>query len=224
MSILNNWGLILTNSFKEVWFKFIDLVPNIVGAVIIFVVGLFISDAVGKLVSRIVKRVYLDKAVEVTGIKKMLEKVGLKMEISRMFGLMITWLLYIVVLVATADMLGLGQISDFLREIVMYIPNVIIAVVILIVGFIVSNLIKTLVKESSVAANLSAADFFSNAAKWAVLIFTFMAALVQLGVAKEMIQILFTGLVFMFSLAGGLAFGLGGKDKAREILEKFQKK
>jgi hypothetical protein len=224
MSTLTDWGAVLTASFKEIWFKFIDLVPNIIVAVIIFIAGLFISEAVGRLVAKVAKKVYLDKAIETTGIKKILEKIGFKMEVSRSLGLMITWFLYAVVLVAAADILGLNQISDFLQSVVIYIPNVIIAVVILIVGLIISNFVKTLVQETSAAAKLSSADFLSDVAKWAILIFTFMAALIQLGVAKELIQILFTGLVFMFALAGGIAFGLGGKDKAKDLLDKLNKK
>ncbi len=224
MPTLTNWGSILADSFKEIWFRFIDLVPNIIGAVIIFIAGLFISDMLGKAVTKVTKKIYLDRAIETTGMKKILLRIGFKMEVSRLLGLMITWFLYVVVLVATADILGLNQISDFLQAVLMYIPNVIITVVILIVGFIISNFIKTLVSETSNAANLSSAEFLSNAAKWAILFFTFMAALIQLGVAKEMILILFTGLVLMFTLAGGIAFGLGGKDKAKEIIDKISKK
>jgi hypothetical protein len=106
----------------------------------------------------------------------------------------------------------------------MYIPNVIIAVVILIVGMVVGNFVFTLVKETALAAELESADFLAGVAKWALFIFTLMAALIQLKVASELIQILFTGLVFMVALAGGIAFGLGGKDKAERILEKLMKK
>jgi len=224
MNIFNYWGAVLTVSFTGIWLKFIDLVPSIIGAIIVFIIGLFMAEALGRLTARLLKKIYLDRAVEATGLKDILEKVGFKVEISKALGLLISWFLYAVVLVAAADILGLRQISDFLHSIVWYIPNVIIAVVILIVGIIVSNFIKTLVKETSLAAGLPTAEFLANVAWWAILVFTFMAALIQLGVARELIQILFTGLVLMFSLAGGIAFGLGGKDKAKNILDKLTKK
>ena len=116
------------------------------------------------------------------------------------------------------------QISEFLGSVVLYIPNVIIAVVIFIVGVIVSNFAFTLVKETATAAELGIAHFLANVAKWAILVFTFMAAIIQLGVAAELTQILFTGLVGMFALAGGIAFGFGGKEKAANLVDKLDKK
>jgi hypothetical protein len=224
MTTLTDWGAVLTASFAEIWFKIITWIPNIIGAVIVFVVGLFVADFLGRLVAKVVKKVYIDRAAETTGLKRILEKIGFKTEISKAFGLLVTWFLYAVVLVAAADILGLGQISAFLSSVVLYIPNVIIAVVVLVVGTIVSNFIHTLVKETAGAAKLSVTDFLADVAKWAILVFTFMAALIQLKVATELIQILFTGLIFMFALAGGIAFGLGGKDKAKEVLDKLNKK
>ena len=185
---------------------------------------MFIAKWLGRLVSRLVKKIYIDRAIEATGLKKFLVRIGFKIEVSKALGLLVTWFLYAVVLVATADILGLTQISEFLGQIVLYIPNVIIAVVVLVVGIIISNFIYTLVKETSMAAELSIADLLAKVAKWAILVFTVMAALIQLGVATVLIQILFTGLVFMFALAGGIAFGLGGKDRAKGILDKISKK
>ena len=224
MTNLTGWGEILTASFAEVWFKIISWIPNVLGAVIIFILGLFVAEGLGRLIAKLVKKIYVDRAVETTGLKKILERVGFKTEVSKALGLLVTWFLYAVVLVAAAEILGLNQISQFLRSVVLYIPNVIIAVVILIVGIVVSNFIQTLVTETAVAAKWSAAYFLANVARWAILVFTFMAALIQLKVATELIQILFTGLVLTFALAGGIAFGLGGKDKAKEILDRLGKK
>lgn len=224
MATINDWGGILTTSFIEIWFRFVDLIPRILAAVVIFIAGLFIAEGLGRLIAKVVKKLYVDRAVEVTGFKRVLEKIGFKMEVSKALGLLITWFLYAVTLVAAADILGLTQISQFLRSVVLYIPNVIIAVVILVVGIIVSNFVNTLVKETASAAKLTVTDFLANVAKWAILVFTFMAALIQLRVATELIQILFTGLIFMFALAGGIAFGLGGKDKAKNVLDKLGKK
>lgn len=224
MTTLSDWGSVLATSFLEIWFKFIELVPKIVGAIIIFIIGLFIAQKLGRLVTKLTKKVYLDRAVEATGLKKILERVGFKVEVSKALGLLVTWFLYAVVLVAAADILGLRQISEFLSSVVLYIPNVIIAVVILLVGIVVSNFIHILVKETAQAAGLSAADLLADVAKWAILVFTLMATLIQLKVATGLIQILFTGLVFMIALAGGIAFGLGGKDKAKELLDKLSKK
>jgi hypothetical protein len=224
MTNLTGWSEIISATFTEIWFKLVDLVPNLIGAVLIFIVGLFVAEGLGRLVTQVTKKLYVDRAIQVTGLRSILEKIGFKLEISKALGLLITWFLYAVILVAAADILGLTQISEFLGSVVLYIPHVIIAVVILIVGLIVSNFIFTLVKETAAAAKLEAPEFLANVAKWSILIFTFMATLIQLRVATELLQILFTGLILMVALAGGIAFGLGGKDKAKDIVEKMFRK
>lgn len=224
MNIITAWGAVLTASFSEIWLKLAGLTPNFLGAVLILVIGLFLAKALGRLTAQIAKGLYVDRAVEATGLKKILEKIGFKLPVSRALGLLLAWFLYVIILVAVADILRLTQISEFLGSVVLYLPNVIIAVVILLVGIVISNFCHTLVKETALAANLAAGAFLAAAAKWAILIFTFMAALIQLKVAAELIQILFSGLIFMAALAGGIAFGLGGKDQAKEIIEKIVKK
>lgn len=223
MNILTELGEVLSSTLSGTWDGIVAIVPNLIGAVVIFIAGLFVAEALGRLVAKASKKLYMDQAVSTTGLKGILEKIGFRMEISQALGLLVTWFLYAIALIAAADILRLSQISEFLRSVVLYIPNVIIAVVILVVGTVVSNFIHTLVRETSVAAKLDSAELLANAAKYAILIFTFMAALIQLGVATSLIQILFTGLVFMIALAGGVAFGLGGKDRAKEILEKLLK-
>jgi len=224
MGTFTDGGTVVTDTFLQLWIRFVDIIPTIVIAVIVFTVGLFIADFFGRLVGRVLQQMFLDQAVEKTGLKKTLERIGFKLSVSRALGLLVTWFLYAVVLIATAELLSLTQISVFLQSVVLYIPNVIIAVVILLVGILISNFVFTLVKETSQAAQLTSAELLANVAKWAILVFTIMATLVQLRVATELIQILFTGIVLMFSLAGGLAFGLGGKDRAKETIDRVFRK
>lgn len=221
---LSNWGEIFQITLTEFWLKMFNFLPNLIGGILVFILGIFLSRLLGRLAAKAIRKVYVDKAVEATGAKGALEKIGFKSEISSVFGLLITWSLYAVFLVAAADILGLTQITLFLSDIVLYIPNVIIAVVMLILGMVISSFVQMLVKETTLAASLASADLLSQVARWAIVIFTIMAALIQLGVATELIQILFAGLVFMLALAGGIAFGLGGKDKAKEIIDQIFRK
>ncbi len=224
MENISTSGAVIAASFAEIWNQLILLLPSLLGAVLVIVVGIIVSRILGRLVAKLVSKLYVDSAMEATGANKLLDKIGFHLKVSQAIGLLITWFLYAVVLVGAADILGLSQISEFLQSVVLYIPNVIIAVVILLVGTIISNFIHTLVRETSLAAELEAADILANVARIAILVFSAMAALIQLRVATSLIEILFTGLVFMFALAGGIAFGLGGKDKAKEILDRLERK
>lgn len=220
MDYLTSFPGVIKNSFDAVWFKIVSILPEIIGAIVIFVIGLFIADGVGRLVAKVLNRIYLDKAAEKSGTKHLLEKVGFKTALSKALGLLVTWFLYAVFLIAIADVLGLPQITEFLKTVVAYLPNVIVAVVIMVVGLMVANFLAQVVKKTAEANKVPNASVVAAIAKWSVLIMTVMAALTHLQIAERLIEILFAGLVLMISLAGGLAFGLGGKEKAAEILRK----
>ncbi len=221
MTPSSNWGDVLSASFFEIWLRLVNIIPGLIIALIVLGIGVFIAKALGSIIEKGLSKMYVDRAVETTGLKKMLEKIGFSFKVSTFFGVLVKWFLYAVTLVVVAEVLGLPQISEFLGSIVLYIPNVIIAVVILVVGIVVGNFIFTLVKETATAAKMSAGEFLANLARWAILVFTVAAALIQLGIARELIQILFIGFVFMIALAGGLAFGLAGKDQAQRLLNKI---
>ena len=123
---------------------------------------------------------------------------------------------------AATDILKLVQVTNFLNSIILYLPNVVVAAVILAVAFLVANFVYAVVKGSTKVAGLVSATLLATIAKWAIVIFGFLAALIQLGIATSLINTLFIGFVAMLALAGGLAFGLGGKDEAATILRKIR--
>ena len=140
-------------------------------------------------------------------------------------GWVVKWFFIIVTLIAVADILRWPQLTNFLESVALYLPNVIIAVLILLVGFILGNGLRDLVTKAVRASELpeASAGLLGTVARWAVIVFAIMATLTQLGVAADLVKILFTGLIAMLALAGGLSFGLGGKDHASLWLTKIKK-
>ena len=113
-----------------------------------------------------------------------------------------------------------GEVSLFLNDVLQYIPNVIVAVLIMIVGIVAGNFLAEAVKKSLKASNnITSSRFLVGLTRWSVFIFSLLASLTQLGVATRLIETLFTAVVAMVSLAGGLAFGLGGRDAAKKVIE-----
>ncbi|MDD5110052.1 MAG: hypothetical protein PHI63_02460, partial [Patescibacteria group bacterium] len=128
-----------------------------------------------------------------------------------------------VVFITAADMLGWSQLTTFLTDVALYLPKVLVAVLILLAGLVLANFVSVIVRKGLTTSKVGYAGVLSAFARWLIIVFTVMAALVQLEIAKELMQTLFTGMVGMIALAGGLAFGLGGKDLAKEIMEKIKK-
>jgi len=127
-----------------------------------------------------------------------------------------------VFLMASVDILGLDQVTSFLGSILLYIPNVVVAVIILAVVFLVGNFVYNIVKGSTRAAGVVSATMLATISKWSIIIFGIFAALIQLAIASSLVSTIFIGIITMLSLAGGLAFGLGGRDEAALILKKIR--
>ena len=228
MNALQQWTDTVGNSFSDLWSRSIDFLPTIIGAIIIILVGSFVAKGISSLFEHILKE-FWNKQLRhnslrsVFGSEETIEKGGWKINVPSAVSTLIYWFLMIVFLMAATEVLNLDQVTMFLNSVLLYLPNVIVAVVILLIGIVLSQIVANVVKHSVGAAKIASSQFLSGIAKWSIMIFAFMAALVQLKVAAELIQILFTGFVAMIALAGGLAFGLGGKEHARMVIDDLKK-
>lgn len=219
--LFSTWSEVLTTSFQTLWMGVISFLPNLVVALVIFIAGWFLANFLGKVISQAIRALKLDKALQATGLEGTLEKAGYKLDSGAFIGGLIKWFIIVVVLVTTLEVLGLKQVNLFLTEVVLsYLPNVIVAALILIVATVISEAVQRVVVGSAKAAGVSSASFLGVIARWAIWIFALLAALYQLGIAAVFAQTLFTGVIAMLVIAGGLAFGLGGKDLAARSLEK----
>lgn len=225
MNYLTTWNEAIRGSLLNIWAKLISLVPEILGALIVFFVGLAISAGFGQLAKKLVHLSRIDLLFHKVGVVKKFEDLGLKFNISAMVGWIVKWFFIIVTLIAVVDILKLEQINTFLTDVARFIPNVVVAVIILVIGLVIGQFVSQVVEKSAKSSNLTAnaSDALAAIAKWSIVIFTLLASLSQLGIATGLIEILFTGFVAMLALALGLSFGLGGKEKAAHFLDKLGK-
>lgn len=207
----------------ELWNTLVSFLPNLIGAIFIFLIGIIVALVLRHVVVRVIGLLRVDDLVKKLEITAQFERVGIRLHIGYLLGWIVKWFFIIVALVAATDVLGWKEVTNYLTRIVLFIPNVMIAVIILLAGIVLGNFVQTIVRSAVEAAKLSSANFLSGISKWAIVIFSLMAALVQLQIAEDLIRVLFTGLVFMLALAGGLAFGLGGKEHAANFLTRLKK-
>ncbi len=214
---------VVQESVLSLWDSIVAALPQVLGALVVFVIGLVLAVVLNRVIIRLVAMLKIDEVAAKLEVTRAAERAGVKLRIGALLGWIIKWFFIIVALIAATDILGWGQVTDFLKQIVLFVPNVIVAVIILLAGILLANFTRNVVRSAVEAARLSSAAFLSGLAKWAILVFSFMAALVQLQIAPDLIGTLFTGLVAMVALAGGLAFGLGGRDHAARVLERLSK-
>jgi len=225
--ILQTWSEVLSQSFQSLWIGVMSFVPNLVIAIVIFVIGWVVGALFGRIVAQIIRSLGIDKILRSAGVEKTLNKAGFRLDAGGFIGILVKWFVIVAFAVAAFDVLGLDQVNQFLQQVVLlYLPRVIAAAAILLIAAIIADATEHLVKGSAKAVGVKKVHFgfLGTVAKWAVWIFAGLMALYQLGVAATFVQTLFTGLVVAMSLALGLAFGLGGKNAAADLVDDFRKK
>lgn len=222
MEQLTSWNEALLRSFENIWTKTIGFIPEIVGALVVLVVGVWIASWLGKLTKRVIEYTKIDKITESLGITKKMKEMGIEFTLASVLGWLVKWFIVVAVLLAVVNVLHLTKVSEFIEKVVLYIPNVIVAVIILAIGMVIGGFIQKVIVKSAQASSLlkQSGNLLGGVANWAIIIFAGMAALIQLGVAPQLIQILFAGVVGMLAIAGGLSLGLGTKDHIKKWLDK----
>lgn len=222
--LIQTWADVLRQSFQELWIGIVAFLPEIIVAVIIFVLGWLVGAALGRVVAQVVKSLKVDNALKQTGFADMVERGGFSLNSGEFLGALVKWFFIVVFLVAALDVLGLDQVNFFLQTVVLgYLPQVIVAVLILLVAAVIAEVAAKAVRGAAKAAHVRSAGFAGSVAKWAIWIFAILAALDHLQVASAFVQTLFTGVIVALSLAFGLAFGLGGQQAAAHFIEKVKK-
>ena len=219
----STYSTAVSDSMRDLYVRLIAFLPNFLVAVIILVVGLVVAMFVAKLVKQVLQSLKLDEAADKLGLDEISSRTGMKLSVSGAIAWLVKWFLLLAIFLAAADILGLTQIALFLNSVLVYIPDVIAAAAIMLVGSMVARFLARLVRHSVKAAGLASADLLASITQWAVMVFTVLATLNQLGVASAFVQTLFTGIIAMVAIAGGLAFGLGGKEHANKVLNMIER-
>lgn len=206
---------IIQGSLWQVYANVVAVLPAIIGAFLVFIIGLILAPLAGGIIKKLIELTHIDSLTRKAGIKEALGGFG-DVSIASVIGKLVKWFVLFVSLVAAAEILDWPQLSALLNEIVLYIPNVIIAVVVIAVGLVAGQFVAGFVERA--AREVGNSRTLAKITKAAIVLFSVLVALTQLGIAPSLIQILFGGLVFALALA----FGLGGRDKAAELLSKIR--
>jgi Trk-type K+ transport system membrane component len=220
---VNTWSQVLTQSFQDLWIGVIGFVPNLVVAILIVIIGWAVGVLLGRVVAQIIKSLRLDEGLRKAGLEEFLNRGGINLNSGAFVGALVKWFVLLVFTIAALDVLRLNQVTLFLRNILEYIPQVVVAVLILLAAGIIGDALKRVVVSSARSAELKSSGFLGSVTKWAIWIFAILVALTQLGIAPMIINTLFTGFVVALSLAFGLAFGLGGQEAASRVVDKMGK-
>ncbi len=214
---------VLQNSFADMWYTVAQVLPSLLAAIIIFIIGWIVSIVLYRIVEQVAKVLRLDEALKAAGVNDAAREAGIHLNIGAFLGTLVQWFVVIVFLMTSLEILGFSRVTIFLQQVVLlYLPQVIVAVLILVLAAVVAEAAKSIISSSARAAGSHSGNLAGTVAKYAIWVTAILAVLNQLGVATEFVQTLFTGIVVSLALGFGLAFGLGGKEAAARTIERVR--
>lgn len=214
-----NIGITIAATVTAALVSILAYLPKFLGGLVILLVGVVIASLLRSLVEKLFKYVQIEKLFESIGLGKAADIRPWPSILAEV----VRWTVIVLFLIPAVEAWGLPKVTEVLNEVILYIPNVIVAAVVGYVGLAVAGLIHDVVKNAARSMGSSSANFLANVAKVALIFFTTLVVLNQLGVAADLVRILFTGIVAMVALAGGLSFGLGGQEAAKKLFDRFLK-
>jgi hypothetical protein len=214
----------VVDALHKLWSEIILYLPNLVVAIIVLIVGWALGTLLGSLVYKLLAAIKIDSLADSLGLDRLSARAGRKFSVASLGRWVVKWFFFIGSLIAASDILGLTDVTKFLYEDVLtYAGHVIVAVVILLLGILAANFFADIVASAVKASGLHRSPALSTVTRWAILVFTVIAVLSQLQIASSFFTDLFRAVVAMLAIAGGLAFGLGGRDHAKKILDEVER-
>jgi hypothetical protein len=217
---ISDWGDAVFLSVSNALNAFLNAVPLVIGALLIIIIGWIIAGALARVVSEVLRRVGADRLFAEHSGRVYGERTR-DIKPSVVAGELVKWLVRLVFLVAAANVLGLTQVSELLNDVLLWIPNLIVAAIILLVAPLLARFVRSAIEVGAGEMGFTNAPLLGRIAEIAIVAFAVIIAINQIGIAANLVNILFIGIVAALALAFGLAFGLGGRDVAGRLTQQW---
>jgi hypothetical protein len=224
MIISTAYPLAVVDSLQNLFSKIILYLPNVIVAIIVLILGWVLGSFLGSLVHKVLEAIKIDTLASQLGLDRLSSRAGRTFSVARLGRWVVKWFFFLGSLIAASEILGLTEVTNFLYQgVLAYAGHVIVAVVILLLGILAANFFSDIVASAVKASGLGTSLTLASVTRWAIVIFTVIAALSQLQIATAFLQDLFRAIVAMLAIAGGIAFGLGGRDHAQKVLSQIER-
>ncbi|HEU0185319.1 MAG TPA: mechanosensitive ion channel [Blastocatellia bacterium] len=221
---LRNMGDATWYSFTNSLNTFMGFIPALIGAIILLVVGWFISGLLARLIARGLNAIGLERAVERSGIGRFIEESNTRWTMSQIIAALIKWSIFLIFIQAAASLFGFPQVTGIINSVILFIPKLIVALAIIVLGALLAKFLAGLVRGSLSEMGARNSGLFSKLTKYAIIGFAIIAAFNQIGIAQTVVNALLFGFIGSLALALGLAFGLGGREVAAQITRSWYEK
>src|ERR687890_1039194 len=194
---------------------FLEYIPQLIGAIVILAIGYTVARVLKAVVARVLQAIGFDGWMERGGIKQFFDRAQTRETPATVLGTLVFWLVFIIAITMAADALGIQQVSEVLAQLIAYIPSIIAAILILILAALLANFLAGIVRGATDS------DLLASIARYAIIVYAVFAALTELGIAVQLTAPTFLILLGAVALAAAIAFGWGGRDVAKDIIERY---
>lgn len=221
---ITEWSEALLTSLAAAMVLFFSAIPKVLGFLVIVIAGWFIASLIDKGLAAVLRAIRFNDLARRAGLTDFVARMGMNTDPAGVIGLVVKWFVRLIALVVAFDALGLPAVSEVLRQLLLWLPNVVVALVVLVIGGLAARALSNVVRGMASEADLTNSNFLAKAASVLVWSFAVVVAVHQLGIATELVTALFIAIVGALALSLGLAFGLGGRETAAELLRDWQAK
>ena len=215
---VTDWGTAIMTSVASALALFLGAIPKIIGFLAILLIGWIVAGVISNVVASLLRGVKFNDLAQRSGFAGFVRNMGIQTDAAGALATVINWFVRLIVLVVAFDALGLPAVSQVLQQLLLWLPNLVVALVVLVIGGLAANALASVGRGATAQAGLGNPDLLSNVARIAVWAFAIVVAVNQIGIATTLVNTLFMGIVAAISIALGLAFGLGGRDVAGQIV------
>lgn len=213
-------GAKVWDSFSYFMNEIGQFIPKLLGALLFWFVGRFIARLLRKLIIKLAKFIKIDVIADKVELDQMLEQIGIKHKFSEIIGNIIYYVLLLVVLLTVFDILGLTVAKELFDKVVGFIPDIFISVILFVFGLYLANFVRDFINGRLNNMNIEQASVIGSIAKFGILLIVFSMILSQLNIGNDLVSKLTQYLFAAIGLGLAIAIGLGGKDAAKELIDR----
>lgn len=218
---ITEWSAALMTSLAAAMAMLFSAIPKILGFALIVIVGWLVASLVQKAVAALLRTIKFNELAKRSGLSDFVSKMGTDSDAAGVLGAVVKWFIRLIALVVAFDALGLPAVSDVLRQLLLWLPNVVVALVVLVIGGLLASALGNVVRGAAAKSALDNPNLLARVAAGLVWAFAIVVAVNQIGIATALVNTLFMAVVGAVALALGLSFGLGGRETAGEIVRNW---
>jgi len=216
---VTDWGQAIMTSVATALALLLGAIPKVIGFAVILIIGWIIASALATAVAAVLRTVKFNDLAQRAGISGFVQKMGVHTDAAGFLATLVKWFVRLIVLVTAFDALGLPAVSQVLQQILLWLPNLVVALVVLVIAGLAANALAGLVRGATAESGLGNPDVLATVARVAVWAFAIVIAVNQIGIATTIINTLFMAAVGAVAIAFALAFGLGGRETAAQMVQ-----